>query len=503
MNRTLLLIICDFLLLNLLALTRWDNLEPASQGEPPIATVGAGTPRSAEDDLVATLRDVLTEEKARREQISEQLRADVAARDASVAELDKQRRELDVQRKELETNLSQTRQVAARLNAELEVVTRQANQTQEQLIQTQTRLQETEKARDALTESVKLTEADRQRLAEKLAVEKAEADRQQAELQRQRELAEALAKAKQEAEKQVASLTTEVKIAEAEKKLLQQNASDLRDQVMRSREEKDRLQAQATVLAQGVKQLAVSSDELKQEIRENTPINANQLFAEFLTNRVQVAMSGVGSGILFGSTTKSGETATILAADGANVLALLHVNEAPFSLSIPGFGLDGLTTRLTHNARQMTPGVPYFLAADPRVLAVPVVPAQAEELGLKTYPLAKNPFKFAEAVLVSRGGRYYGEVEFKLDPRTPQFVKMKTRLVSRIFGEFSPSAGDLVLSKTGELLGVMVNGEYCVVLSSLRPAAGGELSAGLNREDMGRKLEVFRAQVDRLPLPLQ
>ena len=29
MNRTLLLILCDFLLLNLLALTRWEKIEPA------------------------------------------------------------------------------------------------------------------------------------------------------------------------------------------------------------------------------------------------------------------------------------------------------------------------------------------------------------------------------------------------------------------------------------------------------------------------------------------
>ena len=57
--------------------------------------------------------------------------------------------------------------------------------------------------------------------------------------------------------------------------------------------------------------------------------------------------------------------------------------------------------------------------------------------------LAKSPFKFPEAVLVSRGGKYYGEVEFKLDTRTPSYVKMKTRFMSRLFGEFSPSAGDL------------------------------------------------------------
>ena len=36
MNRTLLLILCDFLLLNLLALTRWEKAEPSRPAQPPV-----------------------------------------------------------------------------------------------------------------------------------------------------------------------------------------------------------------------------------------------------------------------------------------------------------------------------------------------------------------------------------------------------------------------------------------------------------------------------------
>ena len=64
MNKTLLLILCDFLLLNLLALTRWDKNElPAS---PPTAQ----QPASAREDVVAALRLTLEEEKANREKLA-------------------------------------------------------------------------------------------------------------------------------------------------------------------------------------------------------------------------------------------------------------------------------------------------------------------------------------------------------------------------------------------------------------------------------------------------
>ncbi|HRI11619.1 MAG TPA: hypothetical protein PLX89_01330 [Verrucomicrobiota bacterium] len=479
MNRTLLLIMCDFLLLNLLALTRWDRSEP--QVQRPRELVIAGKTNTVRDDLVAALREALVDEQAQREVLSRKIASELAARESSVAQSEEKRRQL-------EATLAQTRQSATQLGEQLTAQTRQVTQTRELLDQTQTHLTETARDREALAESVRTSEAERRKLQE--------------ELERQREQTASLAAARAEAEQKVASLNSAVKVAEAEKQLLRENLTDLKGQVSQAQEEKAKLQEQTSVLAQGVTQLAKNSDEFKQEIRENTPINANLLYAEFLTNRVNVAMSGIGAGV-FGSTTREKETATIFVTDGPYTMALIHVNEAPFSLSIPGFGLDNLTTRVSRNGQAIPAGRPFLTSSDPRIIAIPVDSARVQELGLKTYPLAKTPFKFPEAVLLSRGGRYYGEVEFKLDPRTPEFVRMKTRLMSRVFGEFSPSAGDLVLSKTGELLGVMVNDEYCAVLKRLQPAPGGVLEAGLSREQMGRMLEGFRARVNSLPAPLQ
>lgn len=473
MNRTLLLIICDFLLLNLLALTRWDALEPEKQRTPPAELVVSGA-TGVKEDLVASLREALAEEQARRETLGRQMGSEAAAREAVVAEL--------------QNNLTQARQSATQLDQKLAAEARKATETQQLLGQAQARLDEAARAREALAESVKAAEAERRKL--------------QDELERQRKEAATLAAARSEAEQKVASLSSAVKVAEAEKQLLRENVNDLKGQVTRVQEEKSRLQEQASTLAQGVTQLARSSDAFKQELRDNQPLNANLLYAAFLTNRVNVRVTGTQPG-LFGTSAKERETATILVTDGTNTVALLHVNETPFSLGIPGFGLDQLAATVGQGGRSLAAGRPYLSARDPRLVGVPVDPGQARAGGLRIYPLARNPFQFADAVLVSRGGKYYGEVEFRLDPQTPEFVRMKTQLFSRVFGEFSPSAGDLVLGRTGELLGVMVNGEYCVVLGGLRPAAGGVFEAGLGREEMGRKLELFRAQLNRLPPRLQ
>ena len=63
MNKTLLLIICDFLLLNLLALTRWDKVEPPAAHKPPVPEVSANTTRPS-NDLADMLKLALEQEQA-------------------------------------------------------------------------------------------------------------------------------------------------------------------------------------------------------------------------------------------------------------------------------------------------------------------------------------------------------------------------------------------------------------------------------------------------------
>ncbi len=479
MNRTLLLIICDFLLLNLLALTRWDKADPLGQRTPPDPSAAVGVAAGAKEDLVATLRDALAEERGQRDAFRNQVANESSARNASMAQLAEQRRQL-------ESELTQARQSASQLDQQLAERSRLATETREQLDQAQARLQETTRNRDALSESVRTAEAERKKL--------------QQELEEQRRQTATLANARAEAEKQAAKLASDVKVAEAERNLLRENVNDLKGQVNRVQEEKAKLQEQTTTLTQGITRLAKNSDEFKQEYRDNIPINANLLFSAFLSNRVSVVLSGIGAGI-FGTSQKTKESSTVLVSDGTNTVALVHVDETPFSLSVPGFGLEQLTARVTRDTQAIPTGRPFLSDADPRIVGVPVDATKA--VGFKVFPLSRTPFKFPEAVLVSRGGRYYGEVEFKLDPRIPDFVRMKTRLVSRVFGEFSPSAGDLVLSKTGEILGIMVNSEYCAVLKDLLPAPGGVLESGLSREEMGRKLEASRMKVNSLPASLQ
>ena len=78
MNKTLLLIICDFLLLNLLALTRWEKAEPPQTKRAPVPELAANAV-TKEHELFETMRQSLADEKAVRDELAQRLSSSDAA----------------------------------------------------------------------------------------------------------------------------------------------------------------------------------------------------------------------------------------------------------------------------------------------------------------------------------------------------------------------------------------------------------------------------------------
>jgi len=123
-------------------------------------------------------------------------------------------------------------------------------------------------------------------------------------------------------------------------------------------------------------------------------------------------------------------------------------------------------------------------------------------MGAKVYSLAREPFKFPEAVLVRADDGRYGETPLRIDPTSQSYVKLDNRIVARLFGEISPKRGDLVFSKTGELIGMMVNSEYCAVLGDFTAAT--TLRTGDKPEPATSGIiGNFQARWSRLPVKLQ
>ena len=103
----------------------------------------------------------------------------------------------------------------------------------------------------------------------------------------------------------------------------------------------------------------------------------------------------------------------------------------------------------------------------PRLLIALVPNSDTNALATAPYRIATDPFRFPKSLLISPRGNGYGECSFKLSPDLPGYLEMDSRFLNRLQGEYAPSSGDLVLTLGGEFLGMMINDQYCALVSSL------------------------------------
>jgi hypothetical protein len=479
MNRSILIVICDFLLVSLLAFSTADISKVAEEGDERAPKLEIVTNQvDSRQDLGAVMRLALEDERKNREALVGELAKtrETAGRQQTL--LGEREKQVQTFQQELETKQQQT----ARLQQE------QAN-LQRQFAAAQTNIQ-------SLNQELHNKSLESLISKEELAAIETEARRQSEQAAAlTRQLAQ-LEKSNQVAQAEKQQLATQLQTAEVEKRFATEQASNMRDLVRVEREEKSKL-------ADGVKALATESGALVHEIRENRPLSPNIIFNDFATNQVQARFHAFRSGLLGLDWNKQKETETVLATDGTNTFALSHVQDTPLTLWNPGTQWEELTGVLSRNAVQFPIRSLSFYVLDPRVVLIPVTADQARDLGCKVYRISADPFKFPDAVVVGAREGYYGECKFEIDLTTPQYLKMDRNSLKGLFGKFNPSRGDLVFSKTGELLGVMANSTYCILIHNFSAAATFQFGSDVRAQHTGDTLSVLYSLVTELPSKLQ
>lgn len=486
MNKTLLLILCDFLLLTLLSLVNWEEEKSESQNsiEEDLAGQSISAMAMMEQDLLDTLTSALEEENEL--QVALELEADNTRKELELA--DQRLREKESAIRDLETNIREAETREQELAQAKMTLQADASNAKKSIVALESNYEELE---------LKTKQIEAQSRALQLELEE--------KLKQINAKEEALAQERLErktAEAQVQELNVQVKVTEEQKRMLEENVETLRTEVIAERTERQQIQAQTTQMAKGITQLAERSQDLTEEFRSSQPINANILFSRFNENRISMIFKS--NRFYRGDSLDDEEQAmTILISDGKGIFALTHLSSTPLGGNRNSLGFRRLDVELKRGRSNFKPSQLEFLALDPRVASISLSESESDLLGGEIFYTALDPFKFTEAVLIDEKGDYYGEVEFKLDANTPGYVRMQSKVFSRIFGDFSPTKGDLVFSKTGELLGIMVDGRYCLLVNNLVGREKLPLGRRFENDEFKKTIQSLKIRYDALPAELR
>ncbi|NBD37465.1 MAG: hypothetical protein GVY10_02720 [Verrucomicrobia bacterium] len=447
MNKTLLIIICDFLLISILALVEFK-------------------PETAPEEVdEAELREDASEEMLELLQLS--LENETQQREELEQDLDSTKEELE----EKESALAETAEKLQETSSSLENVQQSLEQTEEQRRRLAEMREELAQNLEQTRQRLDLTAEEKEQLARELQ-EKAERSRRlQEELQQRQAEAEAKAEALDEAEQRMASLqrrqqtlSTQLEVSETEKQLLRQNLTAAQAEVERARLEAERAAARSEDLAAGVSQLAASSTELKEEIRKAQPVSMNTIYKAFTENRLRLQFRWREQ-LLFGSRERTEILRAVPVRTEGGVFAIFAIAGTP----LEGAGAaEELSAIVEIGDQAFAMREVGFLANAPDIAAVRIPTSLMEEKEKEAFAVAEDPLRFTEAVLVRKDEEAYGEIPTRIPPGEEGFLEVQNRLMTRLFGEFAPSTGDYVFSRSGAVIGIMVAGDRARILSDPR-----------------------------------
>jgi hypothetical protein len=476
MNRSILIVICDFLLVSLLVFSSPDinQVTDAGSARTMKMEVSNTNPPDSGKDLAAAMRVALDEESKKRQELTTELAKSKEAANEEQALLDERARQVEGYQLQL-----RTREQESALLQQQQASLQQQYSSAQASIQTLNQQLTTE------------TQVSRDKLAETQDQLRKEAE-QAAALQKQ--MTE-LAQSNQAVMTERQQLATQLQVAEVEKKSATEEAARMQEEVKVERDEKAKLAA-------GVQALASSSGQLVQEVKQSIALSPNSIFDDVITNRIQASFTVSRPGV-FGDASKHKDTQTILVTDGTNTCALCHLQDTPLQFWNPGIDWAGLAGTLSGNLTVQPIRSMSFDAEDPRVVLVPVNQGDIRQLGSKVFKISTDPYKFDDAVLIGARNGYYGECRFQIDLSTPQYVKLDHNFIKGLFGKFNPSSGDLVFSKNGELLGMMVNDTYCLMIHQLDAAATFQFGDDVRDQHTGQTLARLYSVVQDMPFKLQ
>jgi len=328
MNKTLLLIMCDFLLLNLLALTRWEKAEPPSQQKVTAVKQAEASAPPFNADMLELMRVSLEDEKSSREKLSAQLNSTKS----TLSEREQNLSNLSQQKTSSRALFPSTAANVKELEKKYSNATNEAFLTKEQLAKMQRELEE--RKAEAERQAASLAALERQNADARQRIENLE--HQGGRVPNRRRLAQTKSRRSQATGRTRAHRTHQSAGAD--------------DPAHRGRRPADR-----------------KSGELTKEIRDNKPVNPTS--SSPTSSPIASTRRFTRSGPVCSPHRPRQVCQTILVTDGDHTYALMHVSDTPFYLTFenpPDY--EQITGKLSRGSFSTPFTQLQFLAADPRIV---------------------------------------------------------------------------------------------------------------------------------------
>lgn len=524
MNKTLMLVICDFLLLSMLALARFDPPE-----EKPEVTLNAtASSATAEAELIELLEESLQSELTSRENLTGDLTETREDLQAKARALEEREAALEATRKDLKQKSAEAKQLAAtkaQIKAEKQQLAEEKARVEEERTQLAHRFDDTRtELEKANSERVELATTLGQVKEESSVTKERLAQTEEALIAREIALAEreAALKAAEEEKDRLAQeseqLNRKLEVAKAERRLLEQNLAQEQQEKQQLQAEKEAAFARAerlgervselgegvTQIGEGVSTIQAASEKIQEEIEASRPQTMSEIFTRFQSNRATIQFTSMERNAFGILKQRNYESKSILISDTDGRIHLVtHTNNTPFAFSKNPNNLSAISLKVSLAGRSLTINQVGFLGTDPRLLFIPLPKRVVTSEGLETFPLALQPERWEEAVLVKNDESNFGSAGFRRLTSSDRFLKIDRPALGELFAEFASSRGDLAFTKNGQFIGALTDTNHAVVINAFLAAGIVNIGSNYNAAEHKTTMDRLKDRLRKLPEEVQ
>ena len=506
------IVICDFLLLSLLSLANFDKpqVDEKKEAEQKLALEQQSFADSQMLDLLKMSLDAerdrrisMDSDVAKLEKIAEENKK-LAQRQKKI--LDARENELKLLAKtksDLETEREQILKKSGELQSRVNQAEKRNQRLQEEIISASSKLEKSANERIALEKKIgdmkEIDSASRMKL-EAVQNELRQNKERLEQLQTESESLKSENKAI-EAEKQ--ALATRLEVASTKTQIYEENIKRYQALVDIEKTEKAKIREHAETLAVGVNQLAEQQQKLNSNVKDLRPKTSSEIF-EFVKSRfVKVVFAYTRRG-LFGKSESFIELRALPIEIAGKIWIVFDASETVIAPSPHQYyPPDTLSVSVQGKAFRFQPNSIQSIAEDPRLLAIEVPQEFIDKEKIEPLTRPENFFAYSDCVVINPSKFYYGQIPFRADFKNPTYAKLDVGLIQSVFGEFAPASGDIVMTRSGNIIGAMIDGSLALIFKTITPLDTLALGNNYTEQSASAFVKINSEKLKKLPLSLK
>ena len=486
MNKSLLIVICDFLLLSLLSIANFDKPDK-SNAQKRATQTALENETFVQTQMLETLKTALDAEQQRHLSLSKDVeklsqKAEANLKQAQTQqEIAKQREQQLKKMQSIKLELEQERAEILKRSKDLEAKVASADKRnailESEIISATDKLEKSAKERIDLERKLgKMQQSDAtiktqlQSVQEQLRQNKENLVRLQTESDKLKLENRAI-----EAEKR--ALSTQLEVAATKTKIYEENLKRAQVLIDIEKAEKEKIITHAETLSTNVSTLASEQKSLSKNIVDLRPQTASETFEKIKPLFARIVFKFSEGGLL-GKKNATKSISTLPIRIGSRTFLFFNADASPLRFSKDAEAPEMLSVSIFANGKVFTPQTLILAKGSNTTLAIELPKDFIPESKSVELAQKQETFKFPECIVINPNSKYYGQVPFMANFTKSQYAKVDVGLIESIFKTFSPSANDIAMTRSGQALGIMTSTTDLFIPRNLQPER--TLSIGKN-----------------------